>query len=657
MIDPLKKLELDLAFDLEFEQDLARRGIKPIKIVPDRKGTEWAKHYFPYLFSRPFTDYQSKFWDWVDGIEPDKYSRPRIECEPRGVGKSTNAEAAVVKLIATKKRRMVGYVSLNESKATKHFESIKTMLESNAFLEDYPDCSPKIQKLKDVAAQWSRDAIVTQSDAMIVPLTLMGSARGWKSSTGDRFDLIVLDDIDELGQSPDFTAKLIELLKGEILAAGNDNTVVLMPQNLIYRDSICSQVLDHRADILSDRIFCGPYPLLKWYEAQKQDIPGDETGAKEWVITAGEAFDPAIDLDYAQKLLNKFGKDLFDRECQQEVTKIEDDKDFREWSELHHIITEDEFRRGCGDEVWNEKRNRLQIPHRWNVGMGMDWGTTKGHPTCVTLAARPPQLSPFNDSVFVFAEIVKPKFPSDSFETPELVSPGRVAGAIQETLRQWNVDEGQVKVKLMSHEATAAMTTMAIDLKPEIQQFFGKWKAQKGSGVAQIQNLLEIDYTKDHPFRKYPAGYTVNGQDMGGQPIKGCPRLFFIVPNDQGEVRRDAGGRMFVVGSKDALGFARARFEMPIYSHRNQGTKKIDDDFVDSFRGLANVFFVSAQSPTEVEKWELKMRDKGLNKDEILKVESEEEKIAKLQVRLIEERAFAKKKQTGNKSGVKLGWR
>ena len=77
----------------------------------------------------------------------------------------------------------------------------------------------------------------------------------------------------------------------------------------------------------------------------------------------------------------------------------------------------------------------------------------------------------------------------------------------------------------------------------------------------------------------------------------------------------------------------------------------------DSIKSVLADWAATAVPLTEVEKWELKMRDKGLNKDEILKVESEEEKIAKLQVRLIEERAFAKKKQTGNKSGVKLGWR
>lgn len=587
--------------------DLSVVPVSPEVREAEQSGTKWAKHFFPKQFSRPFTKYQEEFWEWGWAVEPDVKYRPRIECEPRGVGKSTNAEAWVVSLVARKKRKMIGYVSLNETKATKHFEGIKSMLESDSIQRAYPHCKPKIQKLRDISQQWSREAIVTDSGAMIVPLTLLGSSRGWKSSEGSRFDVILLDDIDELGQTPEYTKKLIEMLKGEILAAGYDKTVVVMPQNLIYRDSICSQIYDQRADILSDRIFCGPYPLLKWYDAEKVDVEGDNTGAKRWVITAGEAFDPAIDIQYAEELLNTYGKNLFDRECQQLVTKIEDDKDFREWNEIYHLITESEFREVmelCEEPVWNERRNRLQIPSRWNVGLGFDFGTTKGHPSAIAFVARPSEVSPLRQCQFVFAEVIRPKFPLDSFNTPELVSPGRVAEAIGEALALWNVSDSQVTTKLMSHEASAALNTMAIDLKDDVKQFFNKWKAQKGSGVPQIQNLLEIDHSQSHPFRVYPQGYKINGEDVSGRPLKGCPRLFFIVADGQGELKLDPTGKLFVVGAKDDKGFARARFEMPLYSHRNTGQNKIDDDFVDAFRGLMNIFGVSSQHKTDHERRE-----------------------------------------------------
>jgi hypothetical protein len=115
------------------------------------------------------------------------------------------------------------------------------------------------------------------------------------------------------------------------------------------------------------------------------------------VITAGEAYDPAIDISYAEKLLNKFGKDTFDRECQQEVYKVGDEKDFREWDEIYHVITYSEFRQyfeKLNVPVWSEEKNHPQIPHNWNVGLGLDWGTTPAHPSAVAAFARPHQLSP-----------------------------------------------------------------------------------------------------------------------------------------------------------------------------------------------------------------------------------------------------------------------
>ncbi len=530
-------------------------------------GHVWARHYFPYLFTRPSAKYQEKFWEWGWQIEPRKYYKPRVECEPRGVGKSTHGEVFVTSVVARKKRTMIGYVSLEQSKAGKHFDSIKGLLENPRLLQDYPHCRPKTQKLRSTAEQWSRNAIITESDAMIVPLSLQGSSRGWKSPIGQRFDMIVLDDIDKLGMSPNLIAKLLDLLKGEILAAGNNETVVVVLQNLIHRDSICSQILDHRADILSDREFCGPFPLLKNYEAEKIDDPDSTTGGKKWIITSGEPYDPAIDIAYSETLLNMYGMDLFERECQQNVFKVAGDKDFREWDEVYHVITYSEFRSFFLDhliEVWNPVKDHPQIPANWNVGLGMDHGTTLGHPTAVACIARPPKISPLNDSFFAFTEIVLPKFPHNAGEEVPLVSPGRIAKALQEGLAEWNVKDEQITRRLMSHEASAAMNTMRVDLQDDLKTFFNKWHAKRGSGVPQVQRMLEIDHSLPHPFRK---------------GLMGRPCLYFVVPDDQGRLMTGDLGKMYVAQPTDYKGFARARYEIPLYSYLNSGKNKTKDDF------------------------------------------------------------------------------
>ena len=86
-----------------------------------------------------------------------------------------------------------------------------------------------------------------------------------------------------------------------------------------------------------------------------------------------------------------------------------------------------------------------------------------------------------------------------------------------------------------------------MDLPDELKTFFVKWKAKRGSGVPQIQNLLEVDPTKPHPFRKYPEGHP-----MVGQPIMGRPRMFFVVEDGQGELYVDGNGKLRVVGGHNS---------------------------------------------------------------------------------------------------------
>jgi len=552
----------------------------------------WVKRFYPQTFTRDFTSYQKDFWTWGWEIQPDTYYRPRVECEPRGAGKSTTAETWVTQILARKRRRAIGYISGTETLVSKHFSGIRRKLENADLLKTYPHLRPQVQKYRNAFNSWSQDRLVTDAGQTLIPITLHGSNRGFKSDDDMRFDLFVFDDIDSLGESPEVIAKNIDLVKSEILLAGYANTLIVVFQNLIHRDSIVAQVMDYRADMLSDRDFRGPYSLMKWYDAEKVDLPD---GGKRWVITAGEPSDPALPIEYCESVLNQVGKDLFDREAQQEVTKVGDDKDFREWNEIFHVITQSEMRRGfpnvkLGDEY------QLRIPNRWHVGRGLDWGTTRQHPAVNAYVTRPDKTCPYDDFHFVIGEVVMPKFPYDAHVEAEVVSPGRVANGARVFQQQLGIIPTQIEQSKMSHEASAALNTMIIDLPDELKQFYRKWKAQKGSGVPQLQNMLEIDRNKPHPFRRYPQGHA-----LAGQPLMGCPRIFFVVADGQGELYLDGNGKIRVIGATSSAGLARCRFEMPLYLHRNQGTKKIDDDFVDALRGLMSTFGVQADALTETE--------------------------------------------------------
>lgn len=593
----------------------------------------WLRRYFPTAFNRPFARYQKTFWDWGWQLEPNVYYRPRVECEPRGVGKSTSAETLVVQLLARKRKKAIGYVSGTDVKATKHFNSIRRKLENADLLIDYPHLKPQVQKYRNAFNSWSQDRLVTDGRQMLIPITLQGSNRGFKSDDDTRFDMIVLDDIDSLGESPDVIAKNLELLKSEIIFAGYAYTTILFAQNLIHRDSICSMVMDYRADMLSDRDFKGPYPLMKWYDAERIELPD---GGRPWKITAGEPFDDAISQEYAEVILNQIGRDLFDREAQQDVTKVGEDKDFREWDEVYHIVTRSEIIKGF-ERVSMSDANGFFIPPRWKVGQGFDWGTTRDHPASITFVARPDKTCPHDDCHFVFSEVVMPCFPYDPSIAAELVSPGRIAAKIRETEHQFRLQKGQVAERKMSHEASAARNTLIVDLPEDLKTFFNKWRAQRGSGVPQIQNLLEIDKTKPHPFRRYPKGHP-----DAGKPLIGRPRIYFIVADGQGELYVDDNGKLRVTGATSSEGLARCRYEMPIYSHRNTGQKKIDDDFVDSFRGLMSTFGVPAGQLTVDEKIENAL-PATLRRNTIDSETDPNKKYGLVQARLMKERAVRQK--------------
>lgn len=557
----------------------------------------WVKRFYPQTFSREFTSYQRDFWQWGWEIQPDTYYRPRVECAPRGAGKSSSAETWLVQILARKRRKTVGYISGTDAKASQHFGGIRRKLENADLLKVYPHLQPQVQKYRNAFNSWSQDRLVTDGGQTIIPITLQGSNRGFKSEDDIRFDLLIFDDIDSLGESPDVIAKNLDLLKSEILLAGYANTLNVVFQNLIHRDSIVTQIMDHRADILSDRDFRGPYPLMRWYDAEKRDLPD---GGKRWVITAGEPYDNALPKEYCESILNQIGKDLFDREAQQEVNKVAEDKDFREWDEVFHIITQSEMERGFANVVLRDA-NGFFIPSRWHVGRGFDFGTTRGHPTAIAYVTRPDQTCPHDDAHFVFAEVVMPKFPFDPSLASEVVSPGRIAHQIKITERMFRILDSQLAMgqSKMSHEASAAKNTLMIDLPQELKVFFNKWKAAKGSGVPQIQNMLEVDRGKPHPFRVYPSGHK-----HAGMPIMGRPRIYFVVADGQGELYCDGDGKVRVRGATDSGGLARCRYEMPLYSHRNAGQKKIDDDFVDGLRGLMSTFGVKAGELTASERFE-----------------------------------------------------
>jgi hypothetical protein len=176
----------------------------------------------------------------------------------------------------------------------------------------------------------------------------------------------------------------------------------------------------------------------------------------------------------------------------------------------------------------------------------------------------------------------------------EVVSPGRVARSITEAEARHGE---KITRALMSHEASAALATFLVDLPEEIRVFFTKWKARRGAGVPQVQEVMAIDRTREHPFKVYPEGHP-----QAGEPLTGRPRFFIIVADGQGELYVDGEGKLLVRQATDHAGMIRLRAELPEYNQHRQ--PKIFDDAVNALCGLASSFFVAADALTQEEAFE-----------------------------------------------------
>jgi len=562
----------------------------------------WLQYYFPDLYDRPFAQSQLECLGYVKEIEADKYFQPIILCDPRGLGKSTVSEGAGVYLFALRRRNYWLITSETDQQALKHQDSVRKMLESPRLLADYPHLKAKVQSVRKALEAWSSEKLICDSGQQIEFTSLLGKMRGFKSSEGKRPDFWTPDDIDNPTESSAVTQKKREIMRKEFLPAlakdknGELLGSVLWPQNLIHRNSVIKQVLDFTADMLNDRRFIGPNPLLEnGYDAER--VWRD--GKPYWIITSGEPFDPSVSLKYCEQLLNQLGKSGFDQECQQLVDVVDPNNDFTGYDEIYHVATVSEVIEGFkrqGAQLGRNADGSLRIPDRWESGDGLDWGTTPAHPSAYTLFARPDKRYPFDDLHLGLIEQTLPEYPYDLQVTPEAVSPGRVAARITERRAKQHIERGQIKMSLMSHEASAALNAFLLDCPDETKVFFAKWKAQVGSGVPAIQNLLEVDKSRPHPFRVYPKGH-----EKAGQPVMGYTRFLLVVADGQGELYVDGAGVLRVTGATSKEGFARARFEIPLYSHRHTGQAKIDDDWVDAARGCLAQFSLRAGSLTASE--------------------------------------------------------
>lgn len=264
---------------------------------------------------------------------------------------------------------------------------------------------------------------------------------------------------------------------------------------------------------------------------------------------------------------------------------------FPMFSELHHVITWQEFAEVIGNDAVTRNRDsgaiRYHIPRHWTIGVAMDVGTTIQHPNVCIWAATASQDSPLAGSVFLYRQFV----------VAEGAYPGMVGPAIKELMAEDN-ELARASLMVMSHEA--ASERLAYNYEHELP--FTTWKTELGytQGIAQIQDYLAPDKLQPHPFRP---------------KLNGRPRLFIIVDEAEGNLIEAENGCVVAAAVTDK-GFKRLRDELPQYhipeSEAGKPAKmqrpfKLMDDAVDCVRALAAQYFPVIQELNRAQELDKKL--------------------------------------------------
>lgn len=191
---------------------------------------------------------------------------------PRGTGKTTIAECAVIWAVFRGSRDMVGLIGSTEVAAKEMLQSIKTELESNELLgADFPEVCYPIRQLdginqrrllldnEQVRITFTKTMIILPSlpenpaaSAIIRVAGLTGRVRGMKfTRPGGRVvrpQLVVIDDpqTDRSAKSKDQTQKRVALLTGAVLglAGPGQKLSAIMPCTVIVEGDLADQFLN-----------------------------------------------------------------------------------------------------------------------------------------------------------------------------------------------------------------------------------------------------------------------------------------------------------------------------------------------------------------------------------------------------------------------------
>ena len=576
----------------------------------------WLQTLFPFVFGADFSEDHSKYWahKWhvlqklKNGEEVGPDELVTLIILGRGMGKSTMAEVAGLMRAAIVGESYLLYVCSTDDQAREHIANIKYLIEhpDSKLAEYYPALSEPREQRKGGADTWNKDTFITKSGAIFRAKGLNSSMRGLRVGTL-RPNQIILDDIDDIKDSVAVAQNKLAVIKASILPVVTDNATIDFPQNLISEHSVMNQIYTGISDALAERTVVGVTKAFLQLDVQSDF---DETGrVKHTIAQTSIPSWQGFDIKKAQKFLNASGLDTFLAEYQNELSRQKAGKVIPEYNEELQVITWTEFEKVYGSRV---------IPPHWKAKAGLDIGYSDGqypHWSAWVFVATSAENSALPRKVFVYRTC---SFKATSIDDQALA----VKPQVMEKVETWQ----------MSHERTGEMMTM----KQKYGLPFTKFQHYRvEDGVPQWRHLSRPDRTKPNPFKE-------DEKNEDGLYRLGDCTLYYIVDDDQRYAPKDDKGHRLLREQVKAWDYVPVR--LTATGMTAQKPSKVNDDMCDALKGVLALFGPRVAPRTEKEKFEVVLDQKGLT-DVHLADLSEQDKMALVQVRLVEENKFRKKQK------------
>lgn len=330
--------------DRQAEQSLAGRDIGPLPEVvnPDRKAAcernfqLFCESYFPETYALAWSPDHLKV---IEKIETAVLRGGLFALAmPRGSGKSTLSESAVIWAMLYGHREFITLIGATESAALETLDSLKTELEVNERLaEDFPEVCYPVAQLEGIANRcagqlykgertritWTSNEIVlptvegSRASGVIVRVAgITGRIRGMKFKRSDgrsvRPSLVIIDDpqTSESAGSLEQTRKRVRVLAGDILGLAGPGQKIsgIMPCTIIRPGDMADIILNRNThpDWNGEKtrmVYRFPTNMKLWEEyaeirAEALRTEGNFQKATEFYLANREAMDAGAEVSW-----------------------------------------------------------------------------------------------------------------------------------------------------------------------------------------------------------------------------------------------------------------------------------------------------------------------------------------------------------------------